>query len=131
MGTEAYMVGAAIKGVISQRLVRRLCPSCRTKHKVTAIESRIYNVPEETEVYQAKGCSLCNQTGYKGRLAVHEVLVVDTHLEDMISSGKTSTEEIKNEAINRGMRTLWDNALYNVLQGKTTLEEMLRIAYEQ
>ena len=131
MGTEAYMVGAAIKGVISQRLVRRLCPSCRTKHKVTAVESRIFNVPEETEVYKAKGCSLCNQTGYKGRLAVHEVLVVDTHLEDMISSGKTSTEEIKNEAINRGMRTLWDNAFYNVLQGKTTLEEMLRIAYEQ
>lgn len=131
MGTEAYMVGAAIKGVISQRLVRRLCPSCRSKHQVTATESRIYNVPEGTEVYQARGCSLCNQTGYKGRLAVHEVLVVDSHLEDMISSGKTSTEDIKNEAIKRGMRTLWDNAFHNVLQGKTTLEEMLRIAYEQ
>ncbi len=131
MGTEAYMVGAAVKGVISQRLVRRLCPSCRTKHKVVATESRIYNVPEGTEVYQARGCSLCNQTGYKGRLAVHEVLVVDTHLEDMISSGKTSTEDIRNEAVKRGMRTLWDNAFHSVLQGKTTLEEMLRIAYEQ
>lgn len=131
MGTEAYMVGAAIKGVISQRLVRRLCPSCRTKHIVTENESRIYKVPVGTEVYQANGCSLCNKTGYKGRVAVHEVLIIDSVLEDMISAGNASTDEIKRVAIERGMRTLWDNALYNVLQGKTTLEEMLRIAYEQ
>ena len=131
MGTEAYMVGAAIKGVISQRLVRRLCPSCREKHLVTATEAKIYNVSEGTEVYRARGCSLCNKTGYKGRLAVHEVLVIDSHLEDMISAGHTSTEEIRTEAIKRGMRTLWDNAFYNVREGKTTLEEMLRIAYEQ
>ncbi len=131
MGTEAYMVGTAIKGVISQRLVRKLCPSCRSKHEVTATESRIYHVPEGTVVYEARGCSSCNQTGYKGRLAVHEVLVIDTHMEDMISAGKTTTEEIKNIAVERGMRTLWDNALYNVLKGSTTLEEMLRIAYEQ
>lgn len=131
MGTEAYMVGAAIKGVISQRLVRRLCPSCKSRHEVTASESKIFNVPEGTVVYQARGCSLCNQTGYKGRVAIHEVLVIDSHLEDMISAGHTSTEDIKSEAIKRGMRTLWENAFYNVMQGKTTLEEMLRIAYEQ
>lgn len=131
MGTEAYMVGAAIKGVISQRLVRRLCPICRTKHCVTASEARLYKVPEGTEVYEPRGCSACNQTGYKGRLAVHEVLALDTHLQDMISAGKTTTEEIKEVAIQRGMRTLWDNAYYNVLNGNTSLEEMLRIAYEQ
>ena len=131
MGTESYMVGAAIKGVISQRLVRRLCSNCRSKHTVTGSEAKLYNVPEGTEVYKPRGCSACNQTGYKGRLAVHEVLTIDTHLEDMISAGNISTEELKSEAIKRGMRTLWDNALYNVLQGKTTLEEMLRIAYEQ
>lgn len=131
MGTEAYMVGAAIKGVISQRLVRRLCPSCRTKHRITASESKLYNISEETEVYQARGCTACGQTGYKGRLAVHEVLTIDAHLADLISSGKTSTEQIRSEAINRGMRTLWDNALCNVLDGKTTVEEMLKITYEQ
>lgn len=131
MGTEAYMVGAAVKGVISQRLVRRLCPSCRTKHIVTEREAKIYNVPVGTEVYKANGCSTCNKTGYKGRVAVHEVLIIDSTLEDMISAGNASTDEIKRIAIEHGMRTLWDNALYNVLQGKTTLEEMLRIAYEQ
>ena len=131
MGTEAYMVGAAVKGVISQRLVRKLCLKCRIKHEVTTSESKLYNIPEGTQVYKARGCTVCNQTGYKGRLAVHEVLTIDSYLEALISSGKTSKEEIKAEAMNRGMRTLWDNALYNVLQGKTTMEEMLKIVYEQ
>ena len=131
MGTEAYLVGAAIKGVISQRLVRRLCPSCKVKSVVNEREANIYNVPVGTVVYKAKGCTTCNQTGYKGRIAVHEVLVIDSYMEDMISAGNTSTEEIKKVAIERGMRTMWDNALYNVTEGNTTLEEMLRIAYEQ
>ncbi len=131
MGTEAYMVGAAIKGVISQRLVRRLCSHCRKPHLVTAQEALLYKIPEGTQVYQAKGCTSCNHTGYKGRLAVHEVLAIDTHLQDMISAGQTTTEAIKEEAIKRGMRTLWDNALENVLKGNTTMEEMLKIAYEQ
>lgn len=131
MGTEAYMVGAAIKGIISQRLVRRLCPNCRQKHVVTAAEKRVYGIQEGTEVYKPRGCNSCNQTGYKGRIAVHEVLAIDSHMEDMISSGQVSTEDLKELAIQRGMRTLWDNALFNVLQGKTSMEEMLRIAYEQ
>ena len=131
MGTEAYMVGAAIKGVISQRLVRRLCKSCKQPHLVTAQEALLYKIPEGTQVYEAKGCTTCNRTGYKGRLAVHEVLSIDTYLQDMISAGKTTTEEIKEEAIKRGMRTLWDNAYENVLKGNTTMEEMLKIAYEQ
>lgn len=131
MGTEAYMVGAAIKGVISQRLVRRLCPSCKRKHLVTASESKLFKIPEGTEVYTAQGCSVCHRTGYKGRLAIHEVLAIDGHLGEMIAAGQTNADEIKEEAIKHGMRTLWDNALYNVLKGNTSLEEMLRIAYEQ
>lgn len=131
MGTEAYLVGAAIKGVISQRLVRKLCPSCRKSHVTTASEAQLYGITEGTQVYKARGCTVCNQTGYKGRLAIHEVLTVDSHLEDLIASGKCSTEALKSEAIKRGMRTLWDNALYNVEQGKTSMEEMFKIAYEQ
>ena len=131
MGTESYLVGTAIKGVISQRLVRKLCLNCRTKHKVTSDQANLYGIPEGTIVYKANGCTSCNQTGYKGRIAIHEVLTIDSHLEDLIAAGKMSTEEFKLEAIKRGMRTLWDNALYNVIQGKTSMEEMLRITYEQ
>ena len=98
---------------------------------VTAAEAKLFKIPEGTEVYAAKGCSVCNRTGYKGRLAIHEVLVIDGHLGEMISAGQTNADEIKEEAIKHGMRTLWDNALYNVLEGNTSLEEMLRVAYEQ
>jgi len=131
MGTEAFMVGAAVKGVISQRLVRKICPECKVKHTVTAAEELICNIKQGTTIYKSRGCSVCNQTGYKGRIAVHEVLVLDNHLQEAIAGSKLSTDEIKEEAVKRGMRTLWDNAYYNVLNGKTTMEEMLRIAYEQ
>lgn len=130
MGTESYMVGATVKGVISQRLVRKLCAACKEKHQVTANEQRIYGIQEGMTIYKPKGCSSCNQTGYKGRIAVHEVLVIDSYMEDIISSGKTSSEELKIAAVKRGMRTLYDNARYSVLQGKTSMTEMLRITFE-
>ena len=82
-------------------------------------------------MYEAGGCVSCHQTGYKGRSAVHEVLVMDNQLQEMIASGKTTAEELKEVAKQKGMRTLWENAYYNVRQGTTTLEEMLRITYEQ
>ncbi len=131
MGTETFMVGAAVKGIISQRLVRKVCPNCRIKHTVTATEELIYKIKEGTPVYSPRGCSVCNHTGYKGRIAVHEVLVVDNILQEAIAGGSLNTDEIKEKAVQRGMRSLWDNAYYNVLKGHTTMEEMLRIAYEQ
>ena len=130
MGTASYMVGAALKGVISQRLVRRLCKNCRRKHQVTTEEEVIYGIAKNTEVYEANGCSSCNGKGYKGRFAIHEVLVIDSELRELIASGKVRAEEIRRMAIQKGMRTLWKNALYCVLQGETTMEEMLKIVYE-
>lgn len=131
MGAEAYMVGTAVKGVISQRLVRRLCNHCKTKHVVTASESCLYKIPEGTVIYEEKGCSSCANTGYQGRMAIHEVLYIDSDLQDMISSGHSTTKKIKEEALKKGMRTLWDNALYNVLQGNTSMKEILKVAYEE
>ena len=130
MGVEAYMVGAAVKGVISQRLVRRLCPSCKKKHRVTEAEARFYELSQGTFVYKAQGCSACHYTGYKGRMAIHEVLVVDHELQELISCGKVNAEEIKAHAIKKGMRTLWQNGLEQVLKGNTTMEEILRVAYD-
>ncbi|WP_069998227.1 GspE/PulE family protein [Cellulosilyticum sp. I15G10I2] len=131
MGTEPFMVGAAVKGVVSQRLVRKVCPNCKTKHTVTPTEELIYKIKAGTLVYKPRGCSVCSHTGYKGRIAVHEVLVLDNMLQEAIAAGSLTTDEIKEKAVERGMRTLWDNAYYNVFRGHTTMEEMLRIAYEQ
>ncbi|PHV72332.1 type II secretion system protein GspE [Sporanaerobium hydrogeniformans] len=131
MGTEPFMVGAALKGVISQRLVRKVCPNCKQKYTVTSADELIYKVPKGTVVYAPRGCSMCHYTGYKGRIAIHEIMLVDSILEGFIAANHLSNEELKIECIKRGMRTLWDNAYYNVLEGHTTLQEMLRIAYEQ
>lgn len=129
MGIEDYMVSAALKGVISQRLVRRLCKNCRQRHQVTRAEEAIYKIAVGTELYEPKGCSLCNQTGYRGRFAVHEVLLIDDVLREKIALGQVRAEEITNEAQKRGMRTLRENVLYQVLQGNTSMEEMLKVAY--
>ena len=129
MGMEAYMVGAAVKGVVAQRLVRRLCEKCRKPHVVTKSEALLYKVPEGIQVYNPRGCQACHETGYKGRIAIHEVMMIDHELEDMISTARVKAEAIREKAIQSGMRTLWDNAYLNVLKGNTSLEEMLKVAY--
>lgn len=131
MGTEAFMVGASVKGIVSQRLVRRICPNCKVEHSITKTEEMIYKIPEGTRVYKGLGCNVCNNLGYKGRMAVHEIFVVDSYMQDLIGKEGITADKLKEEAIKRGMRTMWENAYYNVLAGNTTVEEMLRIAYEQ
>ena len=131
MGIAFYMVGAAIKGVISQRLVRRLCKNCRKKHIVTSKEQALYGISKETEIYDANGCSICHGTGYKGRLAIHEVLVIDGELGEWIASGKVRAEEIRKKALTKGMRSLWDNGVWAVQSGETTIEEILKVVYEK
>lgn len=131
MGIENYMVGATVKGIISQRLVRCLCKGCREPHIVNILEEKQYKITEGTSVYKAKGCHLCNDTGYKGRMAVHEVLVIDSILADLIAGGENNKKVIKEKAMQQGMRTLQENVRGLVLEGTTTMEEMLKIAYEQ
>lgn len=131
MGIESYMVGAAVKGVIAQRLMRRLCPVCRQTHHVTAAEALIYKLPEGMSVYKPKGCKACHQIGYKGRFAIHEVLVVDQELQEMIAKGNITTEAMKLVVEEKGMHTLWQNAYEHVLKGDTSMEELLRVTYKQ
>lgn len=131
MGTEAFMVGASVKGIVSQRLVRRICPNCKVEHSITKAEEMLYKIPEGTRVYKGLGCNVCNNLGYKGRMAVHEIFMVDSYMQELIGKEGITADKLKEEAIKRGMRTMWENAYYNVLAGNTTVEEMLRIAYEQ
>lgn len=131
MGTEAFLVGAAVKGIVSQRLVRKICPNCKVEHSITKAEEMLYRIPAGTRVYKGLGCNMCNNLGYKGRMAVHEIFVVDSYMQELIGKEGVTADRLREEAIKRGMRTLWENAYYNVLAGNTTVEEMLRIAYEQ
>lgn len=130
MGSEPFMVGTAIEGIIAQRLVRKICANCKIEHEVTQKEEKIYKLKEGTVVYKGRGCTSCNHTGYKGRMAVHEVFVIDGYIQDIISSNKLTAEQLRQIAIEKDMRTLRDNVLYKVLNGETTLEEMIKVSYE-
>lgn len=118
MGIEAYLISAGLIGVISQRLIRKLCPHCREKIKNTnpLIDSEY--------IYKAKGCSKCNG-GYKGRIAVFEIMIIDSEIRDMISR-KENVKNIKNLAIEKGMNTLSCEILKLIEKGETSFEEFYK-----
>lgn len=130
MEIESFMLGTAIKGVIAQRLVRKICEHCKESHEVTKQEQQLYGIKEGSKVYKGRGCSICHGTGYKGRKAIYEISEIDNYLREKISSGEWNSEQLRQEAIKRGMRTLWKNVYEDVLLGVTTMDEMLKIAYE-
>ena len=126
IGVESYKIGAALKGVIAQRLVRRLCQHC--KAPVSApVEERLRRwIPEGAPLFKASGCSECSTTGYRGRLALLEVLVANSDVERRIAAGEP-TDRIVAAARAGGMRSLWDSGIEHILSGDTDLEELLRV----
>ena len=127
MGVEPYMVYSALSAVISQRLVRKICPRCSQKYSASVAEKQFLGAPVEEEVtlYSAHGCEDCNYTGYMGRTAVHEILVMSSAIRDELSSGG-STDSVRRIARQEGMKTLLDNLRELVLNGTTTLAELRR-----
>jgi len=127
MGVEPYMVYSALSAVISQRLVRKLCPHCRRQYEADADEKRLLGVDplEELYLYKARGCDECNHTGYRGRTAVHEILMMSPAIRDDLARGG-STESVGRIARAEGMKTLQDNLQELVLMGITSVEEMRR-----
>lgn len=131
MGVERYLIADSVVGVIAQRLVRKLCPHCRRKRLATEEEKRILkrDAAEATEIYEPVGCDLCNHTGYFGRTGVFEIMEVNEEIRNLIAEGGSS-EELEEAAKRSGMRTLRDNGILYVLDGVTSIEEMLKASYE-
>ena len=131
MGVERYLIADSVVGVIAQRLVRKLCPHCRKKRQATPEEKRLMKLPleRETEIYEPGGCSLCNHTGYFGRIGVFEIMEVNDTIRKLIAENGT-TEELEIAARDSGMRTLRENGIRYVLDGTTSFEEMLKASYE-
>ncbi|MCR4691589.1 MAG: Flp pilus assembly complex ATPase component TadA [Lachnospiraceae bacterium] len=128
MGIEPYMLSSALDGIIAQRLVRKVCPHCCQEGAMTEAEQRFVG-RDLGPVKIARGCNNCNNTGYSGRIAIHEILVVDKPIREMIAKGAT-TEELKEYAITyQGMKTLRQSCIELVEQGVTTMEEFRRVAY--
>ena len=131
MGVERYLIADSVVGVIAQRLVRKLCPHCRKKRLATEEEKRLLkqDTYKEMEIYEPTGCDLCNHTGYFGRTGVFEIMEVNEEIRDLIAEGGSS-EELENAARRAGMCTLHDNGIRYVMEGITSIEEMLKVSYE-
>jgi type IV pilus assembly protein PilB len=128
MGIEPFLVVAALNVIVAQRLCRKICISCREEKEVSTDELVACGFApasaEKIKVFHGKGCSVCNKTGYKGRVAIYEVLQVTPKVRELILK-HGSTDDIKRQAIRDGMKTLRMCALTKVAQGLTTLEEAL------
>ncbi len=128
MGVEPFLVTSCVKGVLAQRLVRRICVKCKQEVEVQAVMLESIGIRPGTPFYQGKGCNNCNNSGYKGRLALFELLVPDEHIHQMILERKSS-EEIKGYAIRElGMATLRRDGLEKALAGLTTIEQVVSVS---
>ncbi|MDQ3519454.1 MAG: type II/IV secretion system protein [Gemmatimonadota bacterium] len=126
IGVDAYKIAAALKGIIAQRLLRRLCLACREPSTDEIPERLRQWLPEGSLHYRPVGCPDCATTGYRGRVAVVEILMVSRDVERRISAGEPS-ERIAEAARERGMKSLWDSGIGHVLVGNTSLDEVLRV----
>ena len=128
MGIEPFLVVAALNVIVAQRLCRKICMNCREERKVTEDELIACGFApasaSKIKVFHGRGCEICNNTGYKGRLAIYEVLSVTPKVRELILRN-ASTDDIKKQAIRDGMKTLRMSALTKVAQGLTTLEEAM------
>ncbi len=130
MDIAPYLVASSITGIIAQRLVKVICPMCKESYKPDETELKILGLPRDTdaELYRGKGCSYCSETGYRGRTAIHEIMLMDRTLRNMVIHA-SGADEIKDYALSAGMTTLRANALELVLTGTTTLDEYTKVAY--
>ncbi|WP_413700721.1 type II secretion system ATPase GspE [Psychromonas sp. KJ10-10] len=130
MGVEPFLLSSSILGVLAQRLVRRLCNDCKETHPATDKEHQIL-APQETNapvIYRAVGCPKCNYSGYKGRTGIHELLMVTDEVRELIQNG--ASEQAVEKVIRKSAVSIRDDGVAKVLNGQTTLEEILRVTRE-
>jgi len=128
MGLEPYMVCSALVGVVSQRLVRRICTNCREAIEPGEDDIAFLRLEPGQKIYKGKGCTECNEKGYKGRIAIHEIVVMTRKMKALVEK-RASEDEMRNLAISEGTQMLQDSARDLVLEGITTVEELNRVAY--
>jgi type II secretory ATPase GspE/PulE/Tfp pilus assembly ATPase PilB-like protein/CheY-like chemotaxis protein len=126
IGVEAYKIAAALRGVIAQRLMRKLCPTCKEVWMEAPAEKLRRWVPKGTPLYRAAGCPDCAMTGYRGRFSIIEVLTVSAEVERRVAAGEPA-DRIADAARRGGMKSLWDSGLAHVLRGESTLDELMRV----
>jgi len=130
MNIESFLIGSAVVGIIAQRLVRRICNQCKEEYVPTSDEAMILEGLKinTNKLFKGKGCHTCNNTGYKGRVGVYEILPITPAIKELINNN-ASSDEIRDVAISEGMLTLRSSCARLVIDGTTTLNELIKIAY--
>lgn len=128
MGVQDYLILDNLKIIISQRLIRRLCDSCKAKTIIDSYWAKFLNLHENTEIYKSVGCKFCNNTGFKNRVLISEALKVNSNLKSLFKN-KMSLTDMKSILKEQGMKFLVDNAIENLLIGDTTIEEICKVIY--
>lgn len=128
MGIEKYLVTSSLSGVVAQRLLKRVCPECSAEHKITEDESRLTGLPVGTVTKVGRGCMNCGNTGYSGRIAIYEFVLVTKELRKAILSGATM-DELLVVAKEQGMISLKDSCKELLLNGITSCKEAVRVIY--
>jgi type II secretory ATPase GspE/PulE/Tfp pilus assembly ATPase PilB-like protein len=126
VGVEPYKIAASLKGILAQRLMRRLCPACKEVWVESVPEDLAKWVPRGTPLYRSVGCSDCAMTGYRGRFSIVEVLTVTPEVERAIGAGATA-DRVAEAARAAGMKGLWESGLAHVLRGESSLDELMRV----
>jgi general secretion pathway protein E len=130
MGIEPFLLSSSLLAVLSQRLVRTLCEHCKVPYEPTESEKLLlgWTANEPCQVYHPGSCEHCNQTGYRGRVGIHELLLVDEMVRESIHNGKG--EQVIEKYIRQSTPSIRDDGMAKVLRGVTTLEEVLRVTKE-
>jgi type IV pilus assembly protein PilB len=130
MGIAPYLVSSSVVGVIAQRLVRNICPHCKTEYEPQPSELSLLGPEfEKTQkLYRGRGCEFCSDTGYKGRTAIHEIMMMDKHMRHLVDK-HTTTDDLRSYAVENGMQTLRESCASLVAAGVTTMKEMINVTY--
>ena len=131
MGLEDYLISSTVNGILGQRLVRKLCSHCRESYEPlpeVAAELKLWNFSNERDIllYRPKGCEACDGTGYRGRLAITELLVMTDDIRRLVMTNAPA-RKIEEQALLEGMQTMYDDGIHKAVAGMTTVEEVLRV----
>ncbi len=133
MGVEPFLVASSVLGIVAQRLIRRVCTKCREPHQPTEFEMQeigLQSIPQGATIFKAVGCPSCSHTGYSGRTVIHELMIVDDAIRSLIIRNSDSGT-VKKQAIEAGMITLREDGVQKVLQGHTTVDELMRATHAE
>ncbi|MFA4827635.1 MAG: type II secretion system ATPase GspE [Thermodesulfovibrionales bacterium] len=129
MGIEPFLIASSLAGIVAQRLIRVICPHCKEPHQSSEKEHLAFGLPSTVKLYKGRGCAHCAGKGYIGRTGIFETFIVNDEIRQMISS-RTDSQDIKNLAVSKGMKTLRADGIEKASMGITTLEEVLRVTQE-